>query len=374
MGNDFDNPGLSSNIDWPDAFPLPDPDGVGPPGTEVGCRHEDDTASTMTARQTSGKTCWIVSDGKAGVETQCRAIAEELRLRVSLKRVAPRRPWRWLAPYGAPDPGLAIGQAASDFGSPWPDFIIAGGRMTVPVVRALRRMIGQGTYTVFLQDPRIRNDVADLIWVPQHDRRRGPDVFTTLTTPHRLTLDALAKRRTKVPDFMADDRGMRLSVLVGGNSRSHTFSDADMSRFMAALERFAPHFGALYVTASRRTPPALAQQISQFMHSRAGLLWDGSGANPLHDFLAHADHLIVTSDSANMVCEACITGRPVHLFHPSGGSAKFDRLHHALEAAGAVRTLSTNANEIAQWQYTPLSATEVIADEIKRRWAQASAA
>ncbi|MEL7542166.1 MAG: mitochondrial fission ELM1 family protein [Pseudomonadota bacterium] len=322
----------------------------------------------MTTRRLSGKTCWVVSDGKAGVETQCLAIAEELDLRVSVKRVAPRRPWRWLAPYGSPDPRVAIGHANSEFAPPWPDVIVSGGRMTVPVVRALRRAAGRSTYVVFLQDPRVRNDVADLIWVPEHDRRRGPDVFTTLTTPHRLTLEALARRRAQLPEFMAGDTGPRLTVLVGGNSRSHTFTDADVTRFMAALESLATHFAALYVTASRRTPPALAQQISQFMHGRNGMLWDGTGANPLHDFLAHADHLFVTSDSANMVCEACITGKPVHLFHPSGGSAKFDRLHSALEEFGAVRTLPTPVDGLEHWHYTPLSATEVIADEIERRW------
>jgi mitochondrial fission protein ELM1 len=34
-------------------------------------------------------------------------------------------------------------------------------------------------------DPRTGTNSADLIWVPEHDRRRGPNVLSTLTAPHR---------------------------------------------------------------------------------------------------------------------------------------------------------------------------------------------
>src|SRR6185436_11473577 len=72
--------------------------------------------------------CWIVTDGKAGMESQCIGLAEALSLSPLVKRVALRAPWRQLTPF------LRLGgraQFASDSDSlrpPWPDLVIATGR------------------------------------------------------------------------------------------------------------------------------------------------------------------------------------------------------------------------------------------------------
>ncbi len=62
------------------------------------------------------------------------------------------------------------------------------------------------------------------------------------------------------------------------------------------------------------------------------ILWDGKGENPYATFLAHADALIVTADSVNMNGEAAATGKPVYVFEPSAGSAKFRRFHRDFES------------------------------------------
>jgi mitochondrial fission protein ELM1 len=98
------------------------------------------------------------------------------------------------------------------------------------------------------------------------------------------------------------------------------------------------------------------------------ILWNGEGANPYPDFLAHADAFLVTADSVNMTGEAAATGRPVLVFYPSGGSAKFRRFHAALEAYGATRPLPERVAEIPDWTYEPLHSADIIAREIERRW------
>ncbi|MEL6287830.1 MAG: mitochondrial fission ELM1 family protein [Pseudomonadota bacterium] len=332
---------------------------------------------------TVGRSAWLISDGKAGVETQCQAVSDALGLAGEFKRVAPRAPWRWIAPWGPPDPREVPGNASSgqDFSPPWPEFIIAGGRMTVPVVRAVRRLAGPQTFAVFLQDPRVDPDIVDCVWVPAHDRLRGARVFTTLTTPHRMTLARLDDARLRPPQLMDASVPSRLAILVGGNSRTHRWRAGDIDAFLAGLTQVAQRFVGVYATVSRRTPDALKAALTRFFDARAaagapGFLWSGEGPNPFSEMLAHAHHLIVTADSANMVCEACVTGRPVHVFHPSGGSRKFDRLHAALTAHGATRRLTADAvddgagtgDRADDWTYTPLSATETIAAEIARRW------
>ena len=63
--------------------------------------------------------CWVVTDGKAGMESQCLGLAEALGLEPVVKRVGLRKFWRALTPY------VRFGgrtQFAGDaLAPPWPD-------------------------------------------------------------------------------------------------------------------------------------------------------------------------------------------------------------------------------------------------------------
>ena len=67
-----------------------------------------------------------------------------------------------------------------------------------------------------------------------------------------------------------------------------------------------------------------------------------------------------------MTGEACASGKPVLVFTPSGGSAKFDRFHETLRSYGATRPLPEQLDEIPSWVYKPLDSAAVIAREIER--------
>jgi hypothetical protein len=98
------------------------------------------------------------------------------------------------------------------------------------------------------------------------------------------------------------------------------------------------------------------------------LVWEGQGENPYPGFLAHADAFVVPGDSVNMTGEACATGRPVYVFEPEGGSAKFARFHEALRRYGATRPLPERFAGLESWSYRPLHSAETIAMEVARRW------
>jgi mitochondrial fission protein ELM1 len=84
--------------------------------------------------------------------------------------------------------------------------------------------------------------------------------------------------------------------------------------------------------------------------------------------LAHADRFVVTADSINMCGEPAVTGRPIHVFTPSGGSAKFQRFHDALARHGATRPLRDEITALEEWSYPPLYSAADIAREIAERW------
>src|SRR6476619_5055494 len=121
-------------------------------------------------------TAWVLSDGKAGDELQCLGVTDALGIEPEIRRVDPRAPWRWLMPHGPVDPAERAGVPNSPIAPPFPDLLIASGRRAVSYLRRVKRASGGRTYTVYLKDPRTSAAVADLIWVPVHDRLRAPNV------------------------------------------------------------------------------------------------------------------------------------------------------------------------------------------------------
>jgi mitochondrial fission protein ELM1 len=84
--------------------------------------------------------------------------------------------------------------------------------------------------------------------------------------------------------------------------------------------------------------------------------------------LAHADHIIVTADSINMVGEAVATGIPVLVYEPSGGHRKITAYIDRLIELGAVRRWKGG---LESWTYKAIDATPGIAREIASRYLQA---
>src|SRR5262249_62030494 len=166
---------------------------------------------------------------------------------------------------------------------------------------------------------------ADLFWVPEHDLRRGPNVFTTLTAPHSFSRERLRELRAHLPPEIAALPKPRVALLLGGPNGYFTYTKPALARLAAALGTLAAQGVGLMVTPSRRTPPEVVAFVRETTAGTRRLLSEGAGANPYPAFLAHADAFIVPADSVNMTGEPCATGKPVYVFTPAGGSSKFTR-------------------------------------------------
>lgn len=333
-------------------------------------RNED--APNVRPRPLAGKSAWIISDGKAGHEIQMLGVAEALGAEIVLKRIGPLgRIYKLTAPYGRPPARASFGKPGSEFAPPWPALALATGRLTTPYLRALKRHAGLATYTVILLDPKTGPYSADLFWVPEHDKRRGPNVVTTLCSPHRYSDARLSLLRASKRDDIAHLPSPRVAVLIGGPNGDYRYEDTDRQRLAAILTQIAGQGAALMITTSRRTPAELLTAVEYATRTAPRLLWSGEadGPNPYPDFLAHADAFVVTADSVNMAGEAAATGKPIFVFHPAGGSKKFDRFHAALEAQGITRRIEHAVDLAAAWSYPPVDSAVLIATEIERRMA-----
>lgn len=333
----------------------------------VGDRAAEVASALASVRGSSG---WIFTDGKAGNETQSRGVFEALGLVSTLKAIDPGRMQRFFSPYARVSKRERFGEPGSRFAPPWPDFAVAIGRLTTPYIRTLRRFAGRRTYTIILQDPKVSLNTADIFWMPEHDQRRGPNVITTLTAPHGFSRARIAalKAASPPPAFAALPRPW-IAVVLGGDNGDYRYTEADEARLAAGLIAVQKLGGSLLVTPSRRTQPRLLAAVRAVVAAgQTGYVWDGGGDNPYPAMIAHADRFIVTADSVNMCGEPAATGRPIHVFFPSGGSAKFARYHAALARHGATRPLEVGSGTLDNWSYPPLFAAEAIAAEIALRW------
>jgi len=316
-------------------------------------------------------TVWVLTDGKAGDEGQCLGVAERLGVAPEIRRVKPRKPFAWLMPRGPIDPREAPDRPDSPIRPPLPDIVIASGRRAVAYLKSVKKASNGRTFTVFLKDPRTGTGAADLIWVSEHDGLRGDNVLVTTTSPHRLTPEKLAAARATPPAAIAALPTPRVAVLVGGDSRHHHFSAADIERLGSQLDAFARSGASLMGSPSRRTSPALATAVSAVFAKHGHWWWDGTGENPYLALIANAEAIVVTADSTNMIGEATATGVPVLVFEPGGGHPKITALIAALERQGAVHRFCGRLEGKA---YEPIDSTPIIADAIRQGWLRHRAA
>jgi mitochondrial fission protein ELM1 len=310
---------------------------------------------------------WIVSDGKVGDLVQCRGIAQALGVKADLRIVNPTKPWVWMMPYGPLPPGDHIRNKKSPIRQPLPDLVIASGWRTLAYVREIKKHKQDGVFTVFLKFPRSRADYLDLIWVPEHDHVKGDRVISSIASPHRFSPKILTQEYGQKPDYL-DNLGQPLvGVILGGNSKDYNFSDDDCRRFARSLHSLAECGAGLAITPSRRSPSNLKNAIKKELAGKKIYWWDESDANPYGYILSHAGMFVVTADSANIVGEVCVTGKPVYYFKPSGGSKKFDRLIDGFEAYGAIRQLPEAILKLESWNYEPLYAAAQVAQEVEAR-------
>ncbi len=299
--------------------------------------------------------CWVLSEGMAGTENQCIAVAEALGKASETRRIALKQPWKAFSPYLAFEQSWSFSPALR---GPWPDLLIASGRKSIAASRYIKTMSGGRCFTVQIQDPRISPKHFDLVAVPAHDPTRGENVIVTDASPNRITQERLAQSLKDFPqlDIMSPPR---VAVLIGGTSKAYSMNERATHSLAAQLRALN---GQLMVTSSRRTGAKNEAILRRALPN--SYFYDGSGANPYFAMLAAADFILVTADSASMLSDACTSGKPTYMIPLEGGHPRIDALHRHLQDLGALRVFE---GHLEHYDYTPLRDAEKIADAIRER-------
>jgi len=307
--------------------------------------------------------CWTLTDGRAGNVRQASALAGALGLQSREWLLAPRAPWRWLAPRMLPGSRNAFGPDFATALSQAPVLAIGCGRQGALASRLAR---ARGARAVQILDPRLSPDHWDLVIAPRHDGLRGGNVLTVLGSLNPVDDTWLRMAREAFPAIGRSPRP-RIAFLLGGPAAHVRYEHDTVERWLDTVDTaIAQDGGQLMLVASRRTPKTVRDAIRARHADTDALLWldDTDGANAYAGMLAWADRIVCSPDSVNMVSEACSTYVPVFIAGAEQVQGRVRGFVDELVALGRVRPLETG---LAPFAVEPLRETARIAQEIEAR-------
>lgn len=313
-------------------------------------------ASTLTP-------AWILSDGAVGNRRPAQALAKALDLETREWTLTTPAPWRWLAPRWLPTGGEAFAPGFEQALREAPPRLAIGcGRQAALATRWLKRHV-PGCRAVQILDPRMPVEHWDAVLAPLHDGLQGPNVLGFVGGLHGIDGAELARARIAHAE-LSRLPSPRTVVLLGG---PHSAFDLDRGLWLQLCNTLhhwqARDGGSLLVSSSRRTPAWLREAARRDLGDLPGQQWhgDADGPNPYAGFLAWADRIVVTPDSANMLAEASATAVPVLVPALKPVRGKLGELYRDLLERGRVRPLKL---DYQTWDVLPLRETARIAAEL----------
>ena len=308
-------------------------------------------------------TCFVISDGRRGIENQALGLAEAAARMKPLDIITHTIENGAAFKAASPTLQFAMKSRPVDYGlkgAP-PDIAIGCGRQAIALLLALKKNHPK-TFTVYVQDPRMDTDRFDLVIAPEHDNLKGPNIETMIGSPNRLTETELIGQMLSFADGLAELSMPRAALLIGGTSKTHKLGEAEHASHMNAAIDLIKKGYSLLITTSRRTPDWAIKEY-KILDSDHGNVWThyGEGPNPYFAFLGGADIILVTEDSTNMLTEAASTGKPVFTLPMQGKPGKFQQLYNSLSQRCNIRPFN---GDVSAEPYEPLVETQRIAQQL----------
>jgi mitochondrial fission protein ELM1 len=268
-----------------------------------------------------GPRLWLLQGKTAGDNAQVLALGESLTAgtdwQAEIKTVSPelRRAAKRRKPQ-RPAPEIF---AASGMTLPWPDIVIACGGSSCIAAQWLKELAGGRLVHVQLGRLGVKPKAIDLVLETAQYGVAPTSNMISLTLPivrrdparEAAAVEAWENQLEKLPRPW-------LGVLVGGPASPIPFDAADGSRLLRRITELKRALGgSLLIAYGPRTPNPVREILELGLSGdRAHRVfgWPPQQPNPYPALLALADRFLVTCDSASMIADACVTGKPVEIF------------------------------------------------------------
>ncbi len=314
----------------------------------------------------SQKTCWVITDGSAGMENQALGLAEALECSsIIVKRIRLKPFWTLFAPFFRILKRFCLHKDSEPLSSPWPDLVLACGRRSVLPTLFIKQESKGRTQIVYLQNPKISPKHFDVLICPNHDNLQGENVIKMLGAPHRITDLQLKQGHAEFKSLFSKFKGPRYGIILGGPNKVFDFplkSAHKLAQDLLKLQKDSN--GSLLISPSRRTPAHVIRIFQEtFSQNPDVYLWDRTGKNPYFGLLAWSDALLLTVDSVSITSEACATTKPIFIIPLPGGSRKFSNFHEALFQMKRTHWFD---GTVFTTPATPFNETQLVARQLKK--------
>ena len=256
---------------------------------------------------------WLVMGDKPGDNAQLEIVAEALGLPVERRRVIPRSEWVLGKPRVEASLAHLDPLKSDPLEPPWPDLVLTIGRRPSMAALWIQEQSGGRTRLVLFGPPKRYPERYSLIVAPAQYRLGHAGNSLPIRFPlMRSNAAGIASARAEWETRLAELPRPITALLVGGQTKPYRLDAAVARELMKSASELASP-GTLYVSTSRRTPPAAVAAIESALPPGARLFrWAPEAPdNPYLALLALAERFIVTGDSISMMVEVARLGRPL---------------------------------------------------------------
>ncbi len=285
-------------------------------------------------------TVWLLLGDKLGDNAQVELITESLNWPYQRKQLY------FKSPYILGKPAFKaslyhLDQRSDVLAPPWPDLILTIGRRPSMAALWIRQQSPTSKIVLIGRPKRSLRDF-DLIIAPgQYHLPHAANVLPIELPLMRSPMPAIEQAITTQQAAFADLPRPLTALLIGGPTKPFRFDAAVVSDLMTQAQSVVNN-GTLYITTSRRTPPAVVMALQKYLathlpkHTLFYRWQPNDASNPYHALLGFADQFIVTGDSISMLVEVARLGKPLAIFplpmQSSVGYAIRHRMTHLLNA------------------------------------------
>ncbi len=287
-----------------------------------------------TADNQSAPRTWVVLGDKQGDNAQVEAIVQALPWPCEQRHIQVLDKFVFGKPKVGPTLYHIDRERSDPLEPPWPDLILTIGRRPANVALWIREQSGGHTRIIIVGKPSSMPDDYDLVIYSAENQFPPRANLQGISLPlMRIDATAVEAAAREWASRLADLPRPLTAFLVGGPTGPFIFNDAAIRRLRQTIDRILDETGgSIYITTSRRTPPAVVDALQNRLPDGARLFaWRADARdNPYRGLLGLADGFVVTGDSISMMVEVIRLRKPLAIFPlPVGKVGAVDQLRRS---------------------------------------------
>ena len=179
--------------------------------------------------------------------------------------------------------------------------LISCGKKSVKASIYLKKKYKNLIFNIHIQNPKVNNNLFDLIVCPEHDNLDSENCISTLLAIHNIKFNKNA-RNNKIINF-----------IIGGPNKYFKFNQQTQKKILNEIKFLSEKFN-VNIIPSRRTPNSLLEELSKINKESVYVADDLFNPKEYGELLSQAHLQIVTWDSISMISEAISSEAGTFLF------------------------------------------------------------